>query len=427
MRTFLAIVALITGISTVWAEVGPLNLERSVEIALANNHGLLSASKKVASAKEKVWEAKTGFYPIFSLSSSYTRLNEATTVDFQGRSMALSDEGISEAKGIIQQPLFTGGKISSGYKLAKANYEAAKYEYEMVKNELILEVKSAYFGILKALKFQQIAQEAVEQVQAHLKVVGNFYDVGMVAKVDVLKAEVELANVKQNLIRAENGVRLANAAFNQVLAQDQNTPVEIIDILEFRPQTINLDNCIKQAQTMRPELKQIKTTIEVLKQRVKIARSDYYPSVALIGNYDYQKGKKTPIDEWQETWMAAVSVNFTLWDWKARKSRVNQTEANLAAVEEQLLLLKDRILLEVRQGCLGLEEAEKNIGVAQKSIGQAEENLRITKEMYKEGASTTTDVLDAQTLLTQAKTNYYQALYDYNLAWAKLQKAIGRN
>lgn len=416
---------IIGAVSIACSEVEPLSLQRSIEIALSNNHGLLAASKKIASSKERVWEAKTGFYPTFSLSSSYTRLNKATTINFQGLSMAMSDDVIYEAKGLIQQPLFTGGKISSGYELAKYNYEATEYEYEKVKNELILQVKGAYLGILKALKFQQIAQEAVKQVEAHLKVVNNFYDAGMVAKVDVLKAEVGLANVKQSLVRAENGVSLAKAGFNQVLAQDQGAPVEIVDILEFSPQSINPDDCIKQAQTMRPELKQITANIEMLKQRVKITKGDYYPSVALIGNYNYQKGKKTPI-EWEETWIAGVMVNLNLWDWNARKSRVNQAEADTEGLKEQQLLLRDVTFLEVRQACFSLEEAEKNIGVAQKSIGQAEENLRITKEMYNEGATTSTDVLDAQTLLTQAKTNYYQALYDHNLAMARLEKAIGK-
>ncbi|MEW6619818.1 MAG: TolC family protein [bacterium] len=426
MRIFgVMFVIVVCVVSEAWSE--PLNLERSIELAISNNHSLRAASKKVILSKEGILEVKTGFYPTLKLESSYTRLNEATTVDFQGLSMAMSDDEIYEAKGVIQQPLFTGGKISSNYELAKDNYESTQYEYKKVKNELILEVKSAYLGILKALKFQQIAQETVKQVESHLKVVTNFYDAGMVAKVDVLKTEVQLANVQQNLVQAENRVNLAKVSFNQVLAQDQNTPVEVIDILELRPQIINLNECLKEAQEMRPELKQLKANIEILKQKVKIARSDYYPSVNLIGNYDYQKGQKTPIDEWEKTWMAGICLNFNLWDWKARDSRVKQAEAEMAGVEEQLLLLKDRILLEVRQTCLSLEEAEKNIGVARKSIGQAEENLRITEEMYKEGMATTTDVLDAQTLLTQAKTNYYQALYDYNLAWARLQKAIGRN
>jgi len=157
---------------------------------------------------------------------------------------------------------------------------------------------------------------------------------------------------------------------------------------------------------------------------VKIAKSEYYPSVMLIGNYGYQMGNKPRI-EWEKTWTVKIMVNLKLWDWQAREARINQAKADLEALKEHELLLGDRILLEVKEAYLSMNEAEKNIGVAKKAIAQAEENLRITNEMYKEGMATTTDVLDAQTLLTQAKTNYYQALYDYNLAWAKLQKAIG--
>lgn len=403
-----------------WCEVKPLTLDEGIQLALANNHSLQAASKSVTSAREGISEAKAGFYPTLQFESSCTKLDSAPSYG----TMIMGDDVIYDAKGIVTQPLFTGGKLSSAYKLALSNYESAEYEYERVKNDLILAVKSAYFGILKALKFQQVAADSVKQVEVHLRLVKNFYDAGTVAKVDVLRAEVQLANVRQNLIKAENGVSLAKAGFNQLLARELDAAVEVIDILKVTLCQVNLDDCLKEAGNSRPELKQMKANIEMLKQRVTIAKGDNYPAVALLGNYDYQKGK-TPEIEWDGSWLAGIMVNWTLWDGKARTSRINQAVSELEGVYAQEMLLRDGISLEVRQAILNLNEAEKNIEVAQGAIGQAEENLRISEEMYKEGVSTTTDVLDAQTMLTQAKTNYYQALYDYNLARAKLQKAIG--
>jgi len=400
-----------------WAETNPLTIEQAEQIALTNNHSLQAASKKEISAKEKINEAKAGFLPTAALSSSYTRLDEAPTM----MGMTLGDDDIYDLKATLAQPLFTGGRLSAGLKIAESNCESAQYESERVQNELILAVKSAYFGILKALKFQQVASDAVKQVDSHLQIVHNLYDAGMVAKVDVLKCEVQLANVKQNLVRAENGIILSKAVFNQVLAQDQTTPVEVVDILEFTPYQVNLDVCIKEALNLRPELNQIKENIDILMQMVKLVKGESYPSVAMIGSYDY---KKQGID-WEGSWLAGIMANYTLWDWNARRSRTKQAEANLEAVQAQQLSLLDAIILEVTQAYLSMDEAKKNIEVAQKSISQAEESLRITEEMYKEGATTNTDVLDSQTMLTYAKTNYYQTLYDYNLAWAKLQKAMG--
>ncbi|MFH0774843.1 MAG: TolC family protein [bacterium] len=401
-----------------WAEVKPLTIDQSIQIALANNYSLQAASKRQTSASEKINEAKAGFFPTLGLSLNYTKLNEAPSFG----AMTIGDDDIYEVKTTLSQPLFSGGRLSAGLKIAESNCESAQYEYERVKNELILAVKSAYFGILKALKFQEVATDAVKQVVSHLRIVHNLYDVGMVAKVDLLKAEVQLANVKQNLVKAENGLILSKAVFNQVLAQDQNRPVDIVDILEFTPYEINLETCIQEALQFKPELNQIKENINILKQMVRLTKSESYPSVAIIGNYDY---KKQGID-WEKTWLVGIMANYTLWDWNARKSRTRQSEANLEAIKAQQLSLSDAITLEVRQAYLSLDEAKKNIEVAQKSISQAEESLRITEEMYKEGTTTNADVLDSQTMLTQARTNYYQALYDYNLAWAKLQKAFGR-
>jgi len=427
---FLEFVFILT--CSAWAETGPLTLEQAIQIAIDNNYSLQATSKRQTLAKEKVSEAKSAFYPNLRIESSVTKLNEPPSMELPSmglpsmRKIILGDDVIYDIKGIVTQPLWTGGKISSAYKLALANEESAEYEYERVKNELILSVQGAYFGILKALKFAQIARDAVKQIEAHLQIVKNFYEAGIVAKVDVLKAEVQLANVQQNLIKAENGVSLAKAGFNQLLARKLDAEVEVVDILEWIPCKVNLDDCLKKAVNNRPELKQMKANIEMLKQRVTIAKSDNYPSVALFGNYEEQKGK-TPEIKWDGSWMAGIMINWTLWDGNARKSRINQATSELEAVAAQEMLLRDGIMLEVKQAVLNLNEAEKNIDVSQGAIGQAEENLRITREMYKEGAATTTDVLDAQTLLTQAKTNYYQALYDYHLALAKLQKAMGGN
>jgi len=415
---FLGFVFILT--CSAWAETSPLTLDQAIQIAIDNNYSLQAASKRQTLAKEQVSEAKSTFYPNLRIESGVTKLDEVPSF---GR-MIMGDDVIYDIKGIVTQPLWTGGKVSSAYKLALANDESAKYEYERVKNELILSVQGAYFGILKALKFAQIARDAVKQIEAHLQIVKNFYEVGIVAKVDVLKAEVQLANALQNLIKAENGVSLAKAGFNQLLARKLDAEVEVVDILEWIPCKVNLDDCLKKAVNNRPERKQMKANIEMLKQRVNIAKSDNYPSVVLFGNYEEEKGKRPEI-KWDESWMAGIMVNWTLWDCDARKSRINQATSELEAVAAQEMLLRDGIMLEVKQAVLSLNEAEKNIDVSQGAIGQAEENLRITREMYKEGTATTTDVLDSQTLLTQAKTNYYQALYDYHLALAKLQKAMG--
>ncbi|MBU2600057.1 TolC family protein [bacterium] len=410
----------LTLICSTWAGTSPLTLEQGIRIALANNHSLQAASKSVTSAKEKISEAKSAFFPTLALSSNYTKLNEAPSF----AAITIGNDDIYDLKATLQQPLFTGGKLSAGREMAEYSHRSAQYEYERVKQELILAVKSTYFGILKTSKFQQVATDSVKQVEAHLQIVHNLYNAGMVAKVDVLKAEVQLANTKQNLIKVENAVILAKALFNQILAQDQSASVDVVDILEFTPYQVNLDTGIKEALTKRPELKQIMANIGVLAQIVRLSKSNYYPSMSMIGNYDYQKGAKQGND-WEKTWMAGIMINYNLWDWKAKRSKVNSAEANLESLKAQQLALADAITLEVRQAYLSMEETKKNIDVAQKSIGQAEEGLRITEEMYKEGCATNTDVLDSQTMLTQTRTNYYQALYDYNLARAKLQKAMG--
>jgi len=270
----------------------PLSLQDSIEIAISNNRTLHSASLDVTVAKAKLAEAKTMYLPSLKAFSSYTRLDKPPSM--MGRT--LGDDDIYDIKTTLQQPVFTGGKITFAIKMAQGSLNAAEHNYQKIKNELILQVKERYFGLLAAEKFYKVAYEAVKQVGAHLLNVKNFYDLGMANKVDLLRVEVELATVKQKLIKAENGLCLARAAFNSTLGRDLDTPVELIDIEKVKFQDIDLVECEKGAIANRPELMSLKENLKMANSAISLAKSDYYPNIALFANYDYKKGQQLPIE-----------------------------------------------------------------------------------------------------------------------------------
>ncbi len=408
-----------------------LTLEDSINIALKNNHALGAASEKITGAKEKSWEAKTLFLPKFKVESSYTHLNEPPSLDLkagvltpQALSIETGDDNMYNAQAVVQQPLFTGGKLLSLNKQARNNLEATKYNYEEAKQKLILQVKEAYFGILVAQKYREVCQEAVEQMRAHLKTVRGLYSAGTVSNIDLLRTEVQLANAEQVLIKAENGVELARSSFNTILARDLNSPVDVVNVFEIIEQDYNLDQLLKKAKSNRPEVYKIKHNIEMAKAGIGIAQSNYWPQIGLFGNYKYHKGDE-PVIEWKEDWMVGANVSVDIWNWGETKAQVGQARAALRELEHLEAQLKDGIALEVKSALLSLEEAKKRIKVSEKAVIQAQESLSSAQIGYKNGRVDNVEVLAAQLALTESQTNHLEAIYNCILSQAKLEKAIG--
>ncbi len=412
-------------------------LDESVRIALEGNHGLKAASERIAGAEEKRREAKALFLPKFKAESSYTRLNKSPSLDFkagvlspQALSIEVGDENMYSAQAVVQQPLFTGGKISFLNKQAKNNLEAAKYSYEEAKQNLILQVREAYFGILVTQKYREVCRNAVEQMKAHLETVRGLYNAGTVSNIDLLRTEVQLANAEQALIKVENGVELAKSSFNMILSRGINSPVEVVDVFEIREENYKLGtdryiSLLKEAESNRPEIHKMRHNIGMAKAGIGAAKSNYWPQVALFGNYRYHKGDE-PIVEWADDWMAGVIVSVDIWNWGETKAQAGQARAALRELEHLDAQLRDGIALEVKGALLSLEEAKKRIGVSEKAAIQAEESLSSAQIGYKSGRVDNVEVLAAQLALTQAETNHLEAIYNYVLSEARLEKATGR-
>jgi outer membrane protein TolC len=269
----------------------------------------------------------------------------------------------------------------------------------------------------------------VESLQEHLKVAQNFYDVGMIPVNDLLKAEVELANSEQNLIKAQNGAKLARASFNIVLSRPINAPVEVQDIQDYTVEPIDFDRFYDQALQKRPEIKSVDINDQQIDQQIRLARSKYYPEVSLT--YNYTKSGDTPSVSGSSAlldtsgWQAMANLSWNIWNWGSDHYSVRQKELNKDQLANTRRSIEDGIKLEIKNAVLNLEETEKRIPAAKKAVEQGEENLRVSNERYKAQVTTSTEVLDAQTLLTQARSNYYSALYDHHLAKAALLRALG--
>jgi outer membrane protein TolC len=311
--------------------------------------------------------------------------------------------------------------------LAKLGVDLSKETVETAKRDLVLQVRVGYFTILRAEKFLAVAEQQVKQFEAQLEVTKAFFEVGIVAKNDVLQAEVRLANARQGMVTAENNLSLAKSSFNNLLRREINTPLEVVDILAHKSFPLSYEQSLDEALRQRPEVKTAQLNIDQAKEGVKIARSGYFPTIGLAGNYSRSSEEfSTYGDIRSERWTIQALATFTLWNWGNTAFKVGENKVKVTQAEDSKTQLIELIILEVRNDYLNMLVAEKNISVAEKAIEQAEENLRMNEERYKYQVATQTDVLDAVTLLAQAKVNYYGALSDFNVAKAQLERSMGR-
>ena len=425
----LILLAILSGGSILAQESqAPLTLEESIKIALEQSLKLHSAMEGVVGSEFRRRAAMTDFFAKWTGQYSYTRYNTPSGfTGTSGSSSSIASPNNYNFNTSITQPLFSGGSILANYRLEKMGVDLSKTDVETFKRDVVLQVREGYFAILRAEKFLIVAEQQVKQFEAQLEVTKAFFEVGIVAKNDVLQAEVRLANARQGLIRAENDLALAKSSFNTLLRREINTPLKVVDILEYKPFPLGFEESLQEALRQRPEIKNAELKIEQAKENVKISRSGFFPTLNLTSSYNKLSEEPGLMGELRtERWSIQALATFTIGDWGKTAYKVGESKVKVTQAEDAKIQLKEGIILEVKDDYLNMLVAEKNIGVAEKAIEQAEENLRMNEERYRYQVATATDVLDAVTLLAQARTNYYGALSDFNVAKASLERAMGR-
>lgn len=320
-------------------------------------------------------------------------------------------------------PIYTGGKLSGTIKQAKAGYLISEQGLQKAYNDMRTTVTNGYFDMLQADNMQKLGRESVERLADHLKNVEAQYEVGVVAKVDVLRSQVELANAKQSLIKAENAYQIAEANLNKIVGLPMDTQLKLDNILVYTPYENDMQYCLDYAAKHRPELEQAKQNVEAAKGALRVAISGHMPQIAASASQNWNDSN-WPGDE-NGNWGVGVQVTMNIFDSGVTTSKIHGAEADLAKAHETYRDTVDAVNLDVRSNYLNLREAEKRIDTTKLAVSQAEEDYRIAQLRYMNGVGTNTDVLDAQVALTDAKTNYLQAMYDYNTCKTNLETAIG--
>jgi outer membrane protein TolC len=410
----------------------PLSLEDAIDLALKANLGIKRSQAEVNAAQAVRDGRITGFLPSLGSSYNYIHRNEERTSPslVSGRPIVSSPQDQYTFSTFLRQPLFTGFRLLNEYRLSELGLDRAEVDANLTRQDVILDAKNAYYSVLKNLKLLDVAQQTVKSIAAQRDVSENFYKVGLSPLNDLLQSQVQLANAKQQLTGALNNLEIAKTQFNTVLRRPVNTPVLLIDDVAhtFFPRT--LDECLETAQKNRLEIQVADLDIEIAEKQVKLSEKDYFPALDLVGTYartgdDWHAHGGEGITD-SAGWNIQATATWTFWEWGKTGYGRKEKLARLAQSKYRKSEILDTINLDVKRSYLRTKEAEENIATVEQAVEQAKENLRITEEQYREQVATQTDVLIAQTLLTQTETNYTNALFDFKIAKAILLRAIGQ-
>lgn len=411
---------------SVFAATLELDLEETIQRALLTNPSVKIAEYNRKAAKADYSAAKGARGISISLNHSTGRNGYADPQYNQQLNIWTKGIGNSHSNSITASlPIFTGGELQGQIGQAKANYRSMLSAEEQAYNEMKETATTGYFNMLNATNMKALRQESVDRLQAHLDNVIAQYNVGIVARADVLRSEVELANAQQNYITASNEYDVAEATLNNIIGTPLGTTLLLKDRLQYEPYENDMAYCLAYSEQHRPELKQAEYAIDSAEAALVVARSGHMPKVyANASNNWGGNGSDWPGDD-DENWSVGVTASMNVFDSGVTWSKIHAAQENLAKAKESQRQIKDNVELEVRTDYLNLREAEKRITTTQVAVASAEEDYHIAVVRYQAGVGTNIDVMDAQEALTQAKTNYYQALYNYNTSKAALNTSMG--
>lgn len=426
----LLIVALPTGSSALESTEGGLGLADAVRIVLQESPLSQIAEADVTAAEDGRKSARGDFLPKLRTSLDYTNLNKVPVIsmpqDLPG-SLFPSEFSAGDTQQInslttLEQPLFTGLGLLTQYRVAQLDQQAADLRQEATRQELILGTYEAYYGVLLAERFLDVAEQAVTQLTSQAEVARQFYETGVTPKNEYLKVLVQLADTKRKRIVASYDLGYARSRLLTLLRWDANESLRLTEQLAYRPYERSLDECIRLAVRSHPDILLAGVDIQKANKGIVGARSGYFPQISLVGGLQHEEGG---FAEGDEIFSATIHAEWLVWEWGSNYYKVRQEQSRLRQARARKTQTQDLTELGVREAYIALEGAREAIGVAQVGVEQAEENYRITDEQFKESIATSQEVLDAQTGLSQAQVNYYQALKTYTVAIARLEKAMG--
>ena len=424
-------VAAVDSASVGTAEVVDLTLQESVQMALLNNRTIKKADTDVDAAKWARHEARRNSGPQLGWEWSARKIEgrAGDYIDSQRKAGKINYNGTRSYTNsfTVSYPLYTGGRIENSIAAAEYGIDVADLSLEATKQNIRYQTTAAYYGILQGRNLVQVRQEAVDTLTAHLNNVNAQYTVGTVAKSDLLRSQVELADAQQNLITAQNNYDIAVATFNNIVGLPINTIVNARDELAYTKYDLSLPACTEYALYHRPDALAADRGVKAAEAQMNAEKAGWQPTLAAQASRNFAGDApfRTNGSVDNNSTVYGLVASWNIFDNGITEAKVAQKKAALKKAQQEALAMDEQVQLDVRTALLSLQAAEKNIQTTKVAVDKAQEDYKIAQVRYGAGVGTNLDVMDAEQALITAQTTYITALYNYNTSKASLDMAMG--
>ncbi|MDM7995336.1 MAG: TolC family protein [Acidobacteriota bacterium] len=414
----------------------PLTMEAAVELAWKRNPEMRVALEELDELKGRITEVRSGAYPQVTFQGYGLRMRDPSILNsssFDKVPKEFKDALIPSANNMfdmtlnVKQPIYNAGKVRTALQLAEESLGEKNAARDAVRQQLAFKVFQAFNDLLLAEANRDVVRETYRQRNKHLEQARSRYKSGVATEIDVLRSEVNVANLEPDLIRADNQVRLARAAINNLIVEDLEAPTEIAGTLDYRPWAVgSLGEIQKRTLEQRPELQAARRQVQQAKLGLTLANAENRLTVDMEGQYGYAvREPQNFFNNDFSRWNLTFNFRLPLFDSGRKAGLTVQALARLRAAEQRLAQLENTYRLEVKRAYDDMQSSEKAIAAAKLSVNQAEKVLTLMQANYQYGAATTLDVLDSQTALSMARNAQIAATYDYEMAKARLRLASG--
>lgn len=421
-----------------------ITLNEAIALALKNNRSIEQAEEDRESARLELSAARKSMGPTLSWSSSSMRIggrNYHSEREARYRVRGMSEEDrrkndinladyppykSSNSNSVtLSIPLYTGGQLEGQIKSADYGLNSADLTLENTRQEVKFQTAQAYYQVLQCKNLMKVRQEELNNLNEHLRVVQIQYDVGNVAMADVIETRVQIADSRQGFNTARGDYENAVATLNNIIGLPTDTPLAVADDLKYLPHEQSEIECLEYALEHRPDGIAAVYETKRAEAQVNAARSGFRPSVSAIVQGSMTGEGAFKADQTKENWAAGISLQWDIFDNNVTSTKVAQAKSAQRKAESLARQNLEKIRLEVHNAYTSLKIAEENMKITAEAIEEAREKFLIAQVRYEEGEDPNLPVMDAQEKLTNARINYFDALYSYNLNKAQLEKAMG--
>ncbi len=415
-----------------------LTLEQALELAMQHSPVLKASRQDMYSAEAQRKIAQAAYLPKVEAVEAWANTNNPAQAFGlllnQGRfTQAGFDINTLNRPGSVEnyrsavnltQPIYNGGREGLGVKIADLGHVVSEESFEHMRQRVLYIVTKAYYDLVLAKAVQGIARETVQIAEVNAKQIASRFKGGTTVKSDLLQAEVRLAALREEAIRANQAVRVAGVALRHAIGLDE--PVDVTEGLSLAPGIPQeLEAIVATALETRPDYRVLAAELRKAEMQTRLAKSAYLPNFNLQGTYE--NNSTFPLGpNGQSNYGAFGVVSVNLFNGMNDAAQVRKARAQEEKARELLAAKRREIEVEVVEAYYGLAAARERIAVSESAVAQAEENLRIIRNRYESGIAPVIDLLTAELVLNQAKQNRMRAFYDERVGWARQDLVTGQ-